>query len=293
MSITEPRPTRKFSFNWAPKSKTLRITFGDGLPRSTKWVGLPSHLVDPRPIYRPKPVTENPRPLNPILPEASGDVSKPLGILLSEDYSIHALTTINDGPLPTIAETPSEEFSDGECAEAPLTPREEAAVEVDSPLKDDLDPLDMVLFSPSDPDQLAMVSHSMYPSSNMVAGDMQEMAPHMGDWVESSSPISCEPLLMVVPSELGTPIAWVEESIDALSRPSKWVNKHMNLFRLQIGVSIKGHESECLAMLMRMDKERKPKLASSCGKKSGTKGVRELKNLASSVNYDARERRRS
>lgn len=147
-------------------------------------------------------------------------------------------------------------------------------MELGSLIREEVDLLGMVLHPPFDWDPFEMVPHSLYSPSDVDDVFVPVMASHMGDWVESLSPISCEPLLMVVPSKFYSPIARVEEGVDALSQPSKWVTKHMNLFRQQIGVSIKGHESECLAMLMRIDKERKSKLVSNYGKKSGTKGAR-------------------
>jgi hypothetical protein len=61
------------------------------------------------------------------------------------------------------------------------------------------------------------------------------------------------------------------------------------MFRKQVGVSIKGHEAECLALLHKIEKNRKPKLIHKGVRKSSRKGARELKNLTSSVNYDGKQ----
>ena len=60
-------------------------------------------------------------------------------------------------------------------------------------------------------------------------------------------------------------------------------------FRKQVGVSIKGHETECLALLRKIEASRKPIGPSSRVRKTATKGSRELRNLVSSVNYDSKQ----
>jgi hypothetical protein len=84
-------------------------------------------------------------------------------------------------------------------------------------------------------------------------------------------------------------LALLGEGVDALSQPSRWVAQQMNMFRKQVGVSIKGHETECLALLRKIEKDRKPKVHSNGVRKTTSKGIRELRNLASSVNYDGKQ----
>ena len=63
----------------------------------------------------------------------------------------------------------------------------------------------------------------------------------------------------------------------------------MNMFRKQIGVSIKGHEVECLALLRKIEEGRKPKVNHKGVRRTSSKGVQELRNLASFVNYDGKQ----
>uniref|UniRef100_A0A2N9IRA3 Reverse transcriptase domain-containing protein n=1 Tax=Fagus sylvatica TaxID=28930 RepID=A0A2N9IRA3_FAGSY len=106
--------------------------------------------------------------------------------------------------------------------------------------------------------------------------------------------------LELVPSEPLSPIATQElefqaslsgssmESCEdeALANPSKWVSQQMNYFRKQVGVSISGHEPECMALLIHIDKDRQLLKRTTTSHKSVQKGLRELRNLSSSVNYE-------
>ena len=75
---------------------------------------------------------------------------------------------------------------------------------------------------------------------------------------ESLSPLSCTPLCVVEPSDRSPVVAYLGDVMDALTQPSKWVDKQMNMLRKQVGVSIKGHEAECLAFLRKIEVDRKP-----------------------------------
>ena len=77
--------------------------------------------------------------------------------------------------------------------------------------------------------------------------------------------------------------------VEALDKPSQWVAYHMNMFRKQVGVSIKGHEVECLALLHKIEVDRKPKKTTTSVRKTARKGTRELRNLVSSVNYGGKQ----
>jgi hypothetical protein len=106
---------------------------------------------------------------------------------------------------------------------------------------------------------------------------------------ESSSPLSCTPLCVVEPMVRSPVVACLGAAVDALTQPSKWVDKQMNMLRKQVGVSIQGHEAECLALLCKIEADRKPIGPTSGVKKKYAKGSRELRNLASSVNYDGKQ----
>ena len=98
---------------------------------------------------------------------------------------------------------------------------------------------------------------------------------------ERSSPLSCTPLSMVGPP--ASPL------VNAIFHLSRWVAHHLNMLCKQVGVSIKGHEVECLALLRKIEEGRKPKVPNNGVRKTATNGVRELRNLASSVNYDGKQ----
>ena len=63
----------------------------------------------------------------------------------------------------------------------------------------------------------------------------------------------------------------------------------MNMFRKQISVSIKGHEVECLALLRKIEEDRKPRVNHKGVRRTTSKGSWELRNLSSSVNYDGKQ----
>lgn len=104
-----------------------------------------------------------------------------------------------------------------------------------------------------------------------------------------SSPLACTPLNMMGPLVSSHEMELLGDGIDPLSQPSSWVAWHMNMFRKQIGVSIKGHEVECLALFRKIEEDRKPKVNSKVVRRTTNKGSRELRNLASSVNYDGKQ----
>uniref|UniRef100_A0A2N9HB87 Reverse transcriptase domain-containing protein n=1 Tax=Fagus sylvatica TaxID=28930 RepID=A0A2N9HB87_FAGSY len=100
-----------------------------------------------------------------------------------------------------------------------------------------------------------------------------------------SSPLACTPLNMMGPPVSSHEMELLGVGIDPLSQPSSWVAWHMNMFRTQIGVSIKGHEVECLALLRKIEENRKPKVNSKVVRRTTSKGSRELRNLASSLRF--------
>lgn len=56
-----------------------------------------------------------------------------------------------------------------------------------------------------------------------------------------------------------------------------------------MSTSIKAHEQECLALLCKIEKDRKLKAHTTCARKFVAKRARELRNLASSVNYGGKQ----
>jgi hypothetical protein len=55
-----------------------------------------------------------------------------------------------------------------------------------------------------------------------------------------TSPLSCTSINMVGPLRNSPTRDILGDGVDALSQPSRWVNHQMNMFRKQVGVSIKG-----------------------------------------------------
>jgi hypothetical protein len=103
------------------------------------------------------------------------------------------------------------------------------------------------------------------------------------------SPLSCTPLMTVEPTKSSPKIQLLGDGVDALYQPSRWVTQQMNAFCKQVGVSIRGHKTECLALLRKIKANRKPKKINTSVRKTAKKGTRELRNLASSVNYGGKQ----
>ena len=110
-------------------------------------------------------------------------------------------------------------------------------------------------------------------------------APYFADEAgEPWSPLSRTPLCVVEPT-----MTRLGDGVDALTQPSKWVDKQMNKLRKQVGVSIQSHEAECLALLRKIEADRNSTGPAPGTKKKSAKGSRELRNLLSSVNYDGKQ----
>ena len=76
---------------------------------------------------------------------------------------------------------------------------------------------------------------------------------------------------------------------------SKWVKNRIPCFSGVIRLSVKRHEKLCIAYLQRLEREmvvinqqRKKAAANQKVASSTGKGIRELRNLISTVNYDGR-----
>jgi hypothetical protein len=75
------------------------------------------------------------------------------------------------------------------------------------------------------------------------------------------------------------------------SDQSEWVRQNMEVFSKQIGVSIEGCETKAMALFMAIERRwRQPGSSRTIvctNQPKACKGVRELRNLSSSVNYRA------
>jgi hypothetical protein len=106
---------------------------------------------------------------------------------------------------------------------------------------------------------------------------------------ELSSPSYCSPLAMINPNTCTGQL--VEYSGKDTVELSHWVKRHYKGFCRLVGFPIDSHEQQCLALLQRIEANRfqhrgPSKLKQKVG--SARKGVRELRNLVSSINYDGR-----
>ena len=73
---------------------------------------------------------------------------------------------------------------------------------------------------------------------------------------------------------------------------SLWVEQKYKDFGELVGMPITGFEVECIALLHKIDAERKKGRHYPCSRKptrSTKKGTRELRNLISTVNYDGKK----
>ena len=105
----------------------------------------------------------------------------------------------------------------------------------------------------------------------------------------SFSPLTCTPIMMVGPAMSPSGLELLGGGVDALDKPTQWVAHQMNMFRKLVGVSIKGHETECWALLRKIEADRNPKKITTSVRKTARKGNRELRNLVSSVNYGGKQ----
>jgi hypothetical protein len=83
------------------------------------------------------------------------------------------------------------------------------------------------------------------------------------------------------------------EKIRRGGKRSKWVNQQYRKICKLMGFPIDSHEQQCLDLLRRIEATRDSKRGEMGLRKataSKLKGVRELKNLASSVNYEGKRR---
>ncbi len=127
-------------------------------------------------------------------------------------------------------------------------------------------------------------------------------------WSEERVPETTVPLIFEIfeQTELAIVPTEVEEVLEVqplsvvtgpekFEEPSEWVLERMEEFSTRMGVSIIGHEEEAMRLFMSIESRWKASgnigvSLSSPKRKVGSvrKGVRELRNLASLINYDAR-----
>ena len=102
-------------------------------------------------------------------------------------------------------------------------------------------------------------------------------------------PLCVEPIAVSYPLEMGNDHEY-EESIPQQNEPSDWVQEKYQEFGDYLGASYEGYESEVMGLLHAIEqsglKKRAGTLVTPKGTSKQSRGVRELKNLASSINYE-------
>jgi hypothetical protein len=107
------------------------------------------------------------------------------------------------------------------------------------------------------------------------------------------SPLVCEPLARIAPVGFSEFTANYSGDVLALEEAmSLWVEQKYKGFGELMGMPIAGFETECIALLRRIDAKRK-KFRHTPGPRKPTrstkKGTRELQNLISTINYDGKK----
>ena len=122
--------------------------------------------------------------------------------------------------------------------------------------------------------------------------DVENMLSVVNEAGECSSPLSCSPLAMIIPTELPISVAILDATVSASQEVfSQWVKKHYRGFCKLVGFPLDTHEQQCMALLQSIEAERLKYKSSGKMKQFGVsvrKGAWELRNLASSINYDGR-----
>ena len=101
---------------------------------------------------------------------------------------------------------------------------------------------------------------------------------------EPISPFDCVPLASIMPFGV------ISAPDKQVSKPSQWVKGRHKAFCKLVGFPIESHEQECLALLQRIEADWFVKKSTSVSRRrQGVKGMRELRSLISSVNYEGHQ----
>ena len=296
LSNTEPRPTRSSDFKWRMGPKTIRVTKIEGQARSASWVGNTKGGGPPRPEVKslnPKEIThgsKKPTPNHYIESRSDSDVEVEGGeFKLGADSGDHAGEEIGADLDEGVA--PEKEFD-------PNSSRPSAEVIVES--CGDV----TVVEEPSYTTELAMVQVDLAETTQGPVEALESESPLLPiAWpsvteqnshdvqgeTELSSPMVCEPLAEIEPSNTRDEPGKTQKS--DLARLD-WVNTQYRGLCELVGFPLDTHEKQCLALLRRIEASRSRNKGLIGSRKvvcSGKKGARELRNLASSVNYEGRQ----
>jgi hypothetical protein len=285
MNSDGPRPTRKSVFNWKPSHKTLRIIKDEGDKRTACWVN-----KDPMPKAQIEsqasgPVTNNQNNISrgPLVVEPNWPKS---GLLKSTvEVGGHLGQPSYFACLDSVPEK-GEPSRSGPSQSDPTPP-----IEMESPqvhrLTDDrwssLSPSSSSIGAPEPP--LACLVASGIPSQLPSVSQVLPLVTQPEEATGGFSPLHCVPLQRLDPeSDQQGCFATEEER-------SQWLDFQYRRFSKQVGASIVGFEDQCYSLLQRIDEDRKRKLQEEGPRQrstSGKKGLRELKSLTSSVNYEGK-----
>jgi hypothetical protein len=285
LSRVEPRPTHLSVFKWNPAGKTICISIQEGGRREVQWVGLPSSSGPKINGFRTK-ANNN---VEQVVLEAQVEKNLELAQLHvsvgHEPIQVEAQLSLKPTSIQVTFEGPLEESVLEETELKNPVMLGECSRSFSDWVFDHTTHMESETSTP-----INAIQEPVSPAPCLSSGDMVQ--DHQLAILEDSisedpaSPLSCSPLNSVVPTA-PPPLCLSYE--EAMNNPSKWVSQQMNFFRKHVRVSISGHEPECLALLTRIDKDRQHLQPLHTPRKSVTKGLRELRNLSSSINYEGKQ----
>ncbi len=318
LALNEPRPTRQTHFKWKPNSRTLRVMLDHGSRRQVSWVDV-QEVAGPKaqktesvlkidgPQFEKAQLIVDPEPArlevqtqdkgcethNPVISterldtNPSVDEGRGTGLVCehgrmdspADEAQNQVVDLWQELPAAEEAEEVSLKLRSMFLEEQKETSYLERAAEADS---------EHGLGSALVQERATVIVSEVEPPKFTPAAFSLAIA-EGGEGEGPLSPLTCSPITMLGPPMNSPGMELIGDGADALYKPSQWVAMQMNMFRKQVGVSIKGHEVECLALLRKIEVDRKPKKSTLVLGRQSKKGLRELKNLASSVNYSGKQ----
>jgi hypothetical protein len=319
MNPDAPRPTRKTHFTWNPSSNSLRVTKNKGEARKAHWVSLKYKavgLVQPKfgPQAQAQPdnsIILDPGSVEPTLNTSQvnactvvGETSRLSDSRLdsSDEAPRRSLEDSEPSIVPSVAlevtifNNPGADMEEGEIHGDSYSDEDDASdldvEEVRVDLADSATELDLPLTVESPLFTIFDEAMQMIEASGAVDEENMLSVVNYCEAGECSSPLSCSPLAMINPTEPPTSVAILGVGANASQEVfSQWVKKHYRGFYKLVGFPLDSHEEQCMALLQSIEAERMKYKSSGKMKQSGVsvrKGARELRNLASSINYDGR-----
>ncbi len=281
------RPTQKCEFEWNPRVKTLHITKGAEGKRQVEWVGLKykaQGLIQRDNQAFPQaqvPFDGSREPMRTDRSPTHVDDAAPAQLQTQAEIQVE----IEPTSIQNLLKDPVSALASDIDAVAGEASRDQAVMVVNY--------LHQGVFELVPPKPLSPIATQELEFQDSTSGSGMEVSELQLSLLETmtseefASPLSCTPLNMLAPPVAPPLLQSCED--EALANLSKWVSQQMNYFRKQVGVSISGHEPECMALLIHIDKDRQLLKRTTTSHKSVQKGLRELRNLSSSVNYEGKQ----